>query len=375
MTTPSAGRPTFAVIDTAALRQNFAALRAAVRPGVAILAVVKADAYGHGAACVAPLFEDAGADYFGVATVDEGVELRAAGVRKPILVLTGIGRRDLGAVREHRLSVAILHREMVRELAEAGQSARLPIHIKVDTGMGRIGVLPAELPALLSEIQEAGTFEVEGVFSHLASAESIERDYSDHQLAVFREVIAVLEAAGTRPRWVHLAKSAAILTRPDTHFTIVRPGIALYGISPFDGDAPAATAGLRPVMRLVTQVWQLKAVPAEFPISYGQTFFTRRPSRIATLPIGYADGYSRTLSNRASVLVRGRRAPVVGSVCMDLTMVDVTDIDDVQRGDEVVLWGAQNGAAISVSEVAAWQGTIAYEVLTGVGKRVPRIVE
>jgi len=228
---------------------------------------------------------------------------------------------------------------------------------------------------LLSEIQEAGTFEVEGVFSHLASAESIERDYSDHQLAVFREVIAVLEAAGTRPRWVHLAKSAAILTRPDTHFTIVRPGIALYGISPFDGDAPAATAGLRPVMRLVTQVWQLKAVPAEFPISYGQTFFTRRPSRIATLPIGYADGYSRTLSNRASVLVRGRRAPVVGSVCMDLTMVDVTDIDDVQRGDEVVLWGAQNGAAISVSEVAAWQGTIAYEVLTGVGKRVPRIVE
>lgn len=372
MTTPSSGRPTFAAIDTAALRHNFALLRACVGPKVAILAVVKADAYGHGAALVAPQLDAAGADYFGVATVEEGVELRVAGVRKPILVLSGIGRRDLEAVRAHRLSVAIPHREMVRALAEAGQGARLPIHIKIDTGMGRIGVLPAEVPALLSDIRAAGVFEVEGVFSHLASAESLERDYSDRQLAVFRETIAVLDAARTRPRWVHLAKSAAILTRPDTHFSMVRPGIALYGISPFDGDA---TAGLRPVMRLVTQVWQLKAVPAEFPISYGQTFVTRRPSLIATVPIGYADGYSRALSNRACVLVRGQRAPVVGSVCMDLTMIDVTDIGGVRLGDEVVLWGAQHGASIGVSEVAAWQGTIPYEVLSGVGKRVPRVVE
>jgi len=375
MTTPLAGRPTFAAINAAAVRQNFATLRAAVGPGVAILAVVKADAYGHGAALVAPLLEAAGADAFGVATVEEGVELRAAGIRKPIMVLTGIGRRDLGAVREHCLSIAIVHREMARELADARQGTPLPIHIKVDTGMGRIGVLPAELPALLDDIRQAGTFAVQGIFSHFANADSVERDYADYQLATFRQAIAVLEAAGLRPRWVHLANSAATLTRPDTHFSMVRPGIALYGISPLAAAAPSLTSPLRPVMRLVTHVWQVKSVPAEFPVSYGQTFVTRRPSRIATLPIGYGDGYSRALSNRASVLIRGQRAPVVGRVCMDLTMVDVTEIDGAQLGDEVVLWGTQNGAEIGVSEVAAWQGTIAYEVLTGVGKRVPRILE
>jgi alanine racemase len=375
MTTPSAGRPTFAAVNAAALRQNFAALRAAVGPHVAILAVVKADAYGHGAALVTPLLEATGADHLGVATVDEGVELRAAGIRKPILVLTGIGRHDLSAVRAHRLSVAILHREMVRELAEAGPGAPLPVHIKVDTGMGRIGVLPAELPTLLDDIRKAGTFALEGVFSHFANADSVDRDYSDYQLTAFRQAIAALQAAGARPRWIHLANSAAVLTRPDAHFSMVRPGIALYGVSPLATAAPSLTSALRPVMRLVTHVWQLKPVPAEFPISYGQTFVTGRPSRIATLPIGYADGYSRALSNRASVLIRGRRAPVVGRVCMDLTMVDVTDIGGVQLGDEVVLWGNQNGATISVSEVAAWQETIPYEVLTGVGKRVPRILE
>jgi alanine racemase len=374
MTTPSAGRPTFAAINATALRHNFATLRATVGPGVGILAVVKADAYGHGAALVAPLLEAAGADAFGVATVEEGAELRAAGIRKPILVLTGIGRRDLGSVREHDLSVAIVHREMVRELADSTNAAPLPIHIKIDTGMGRIGVLPAELPALLDDIRQAGTFAVQGIFSHFANADSVDRDYADYQLATFRQTISVLDAARLRPRWIHLANSAAALTCPDTHFSMVRPGIALYGISPLAAAAPSLTTSLRPVMRLVTHVWQLKNVPAEFPVSYGQTFVTRRPSRIATLPIGYADGYSRTLSNRASVLIRGQRAPVVGRVCMDLTTVDVTDIDGVQLGDEVVLWGAQHGAEISVSEVATWQGTIAYEVLTGVGKRVPRIL-
>lgn len=375
MTTPSFGRPTYAAVNAAALRQNFAVLRAAVGAKVAILAVVKAEAYGHGAALVAPILETAGADFLGVATVEEGVELRAAGIRKPILILTGITPGDLSAVHEHRLSAAVLHRQMVRELAAAAQPAPLPIHIKVDTGMGRIGVLPAELPGLLDDIRRAGTFVLEGVFSHFANADSVDRGYSDYQLSTFRQAVAALEAAGQRPRWVHIANSAAVWTRPDTHFSMVRPGIALYGISPVPAAAPSLTHGLRPVMRLVTHILQLKAVPSEFPISYGQTFVTRRPSTIATLPIGYADGYSRTLSNRASVLVRGQRAPVVGRVCMDLTMADVTDVASVQLGDEVVLWGSQNGAAISVPEVAAWQETIPYEVLTGVGKRVPRILE
>jgi alanine racemase len=372
MTTPLAGRPTFAAIDAAALRANFAAVRAMVPPHVAVLAVVKADAYGHGAALVAPIFEAAGADYLGVATIKEGVELRAAGVRKPILVLTGARAGDAAACHEHQLSVAVLHRDMVRELAEARNPTPLRIHIKIDTGMGRIGVLPAELPALLDDVRRAGCFHIDGIYSHFANADSVEREYSDYQLRVFRQAVETLARAGERPRCVHIANSAATLSRPDTQFNMVRPGIILYGVPP----APRfADDGFRPAMRLVTQIIELKAVPSDFSISYGQTFVTRRPSVIATLPIGYADGYNRKLSNRASVLIRAQRAPVVGAVCMDLTMVDVTEVGGAQLGDEVVLWGRQNGAQISVTEVAAWQETIAYEVLTGVGQRVPRILQ
>jgi alanine racemase len=370
MTTPLAGRPTFAAIDAAALRANFAAVRALLPTHVAVLAVVKANAYGHGAAFVAPIFEAAGADYLGVATMEEGVELRNAGVRKPILVLTGASAGDVAACHEHQLSVALLHRDMVRELAGPRNPAPLRVHIKVDTGMGRIGVLPAELPALLDDLRRAGCFHIDGIYSHFANADSVDREYSDCQLRVFRQAVETLARAGEQPQWVHIANSAATLSRPDTHFSMVRPGIILYGVPP----APRlADDSFRQAMRLVTHIAELKAVPAEFPISYGQTFVTRRPSAIATLPIGYADGYSRKLSNRASVLIRGQRAPVVGAVCMDLTMVDVTEVAGAQLGDEVVLWGRQNGAEISVTEVAAWQETIAYEVLTGVGQRVPRI--
>jgi alanine racemase len=190
-------------------------------------------------------------------------------------------------------------------------------------------------------------------------------------LRLFREALATLAARGLRPRWIHIANSAAAMTRADAHFSMVRPGIVLYGVPP---SAELACEGLRPAMRLVSHVVQLKRVPSEFPISYGQTFVTRRPSVIATVPIGYADGYSRALSNRAAVLVRGRRVPVIGAVCMDLTMIDVTDVAGVQLGDEVVLWGKQGEAGIAVADVAAWQGTVSYEVLTRLGKRVPRVL-
>jgi alanine racemase len=372
MTTPAAGRPTFAVIDAAAVRANLAAVRAALPAHVAVLAVVKANAYGHGAALVGPIFESAGADYFGVATVEEGVELRAAGVRKPILVFTGARAGDVDACREHQLSVALLHRDMARELAGVPGPAPLHIHIKIDTGMGRVGVLPADLPAVLDDVRRSGRFHIDGIFSHFANADSVDREYSDHQLKVFRQALEAVGAAGIQPRWIHMANSAATLSRPDARFAMVRPGIILYGVPP---AAHFAGGGFRQAMRLMTHILELKAVPAGFSVSYGQTFVTRRPSLIASLPIGYADGYSRKLSNRASVLIRGRRAPVVGTVCMDLTMVDVTEVSGVQLGDEVVLWGGQNGAEITVTEVAAWQETIGYEVLTGVGRRVPRILQ
>jgi len=372
MTIPTTGRPTFAAIDAAALRSNFTLLRTALPSPTSILAVVKADGYGHGAKLVTPILEQAGADWLGVATVEEGVEIRAAGARKPILVLTGASRGDVQAALEHRLSVAVLHREMARELASHLNARRLPVHIKVDTGMGRLGVLPADVPALVDELQRAGCFDIEGIFSHFANADGVTRDYSDYQLRGFRQVLGALVAGGVRPRWVHIANSAAALSRPDTHLSLIRPGIALYGVPPASVAPPR---GFQPAMRLVTQIVQLKHVPSEFPISYGQTFVTRRPSIVAVLPIGYADGYARALSNRASVLVRGQRAPVVGAVCMDLTMVDVTDIPGVQLGDEVVLWGRQNGAEIKVTEVADWQGSISYEVLTRLGRRVPRVLE
>jgi alanine racemase len=371
MTIPIAGRPTFATIDGSALRDNFLALRAAVPSPTSILAVVKADGYGHGATLVTSVLERAGADWLGVATVEEGVEIRAAGACKPILVLTGASGGDVAAVREHRLSVAIVHREMARDVASRLQGQRLPVHIKVDTGMGRLGVLPADVPALTDELRRAGCFDIEGIFSHFGNADGVTQDYSEYQLRGFRQALDALLAVGVRPRWVHIANSAAVLSRPDTHLSLVRPGIALYGVAP---RSVPSSRGLRPVMGLVTRIVQLKRVPSEFPVSYGQTFVTRRPSVLAVLPIGYADGYARALSNRASVLVRGQRAPVVGVVCMDLTMVDVTDIPAAQLGDEVVLWGRQGGAEITVTEVADWQGSISYEVLTRLGKRVPRIL-
>lgn len=354
------------------MRANFAAVRAAVRAPGAILAVVKADAYGHNAALIAPILEAAGADRFGVATVEEGVELRRSGVRKPILVLTGAARADVPALREHALSVAILHADMTRDLAAASGGHRLEVHIKIDTGMGRIGVLPADLPALIAVLRDSDRFAIDGVFSHFANADRVDREFADYQIQLFHNAIDTLRAAGEQPRWMHMANSAAVLTRPDAHFSMVRPGIVLYGVPP----APAINPpGLRPAMRLITHILQLKRVPSEFPVSYGQTFVTRRPSVIAVLPIGYADGYSRALSNRAAVLIRGQRAPVVGAVCMDLTMVDATDISGVELGDEVVIWGRQQGAEISVAEVAEWQGSVSYEVLTRLGKRVPRVLE
>ncbi len=360
-----------ACIDAAALRSNFSTLRAALAPGVAVLAVVKADGYGHGATLVAPVLAEAGADLFGVATVDEGVELRAAGIAQPIVVLAGAAGPEVDAALEHRLSIAVADAQMAREVAAAVGQRSLSVHVKLDTGMTRLGVASEELLPFLATLRELPQLHVEGVFSHFADAESVSGEYADHQIRLFQDGVAALRAAGFSPRWVHLSNSVAALTRPEAHFDAVRPGLVLYGVAP---AAAVAEMGWRPVMHLRTRVWQLKNVPAGCPVSYGQTFVTRRPSRIAVLPIGYADGYDRRLSNRGEVLVRQRRAPIVGRVCMDLTMVDVTDIPGVTARDEVVVWGRQGEAALSVSEVAAWQDSISYEVLTRVGKRVPRVL-
>jgi alanine racemase len=363
------GRPTVACIDASALRSNFAAIRAAVSPQAAMLAVVKADGYGHDARLVAPIFAAAGAALFGVATVDEGIAIRQAGITQPVLVLAGAPVDAVDAVLEHDLQVAMIDAHMARAFARVLGDRRVRVHLKIDTGMSRLGVPPAGLGEVVDVLAQAPTLMVEGVFSHLADADDCHTPFADAQLRLFNEGVTALARAGIRPRWIHLANSVASLTRPDMHFNLVRPGIALYGVTP---AAALATTELRPVMSLRTRIWQLKSVPAECAVSYGQTFMTHRPTRIAVLPIGYADGYGRALSNKGQVLIRGRRAPIIGRVCMDLTLVDVTDIPAVEPNDPVVLWGSDGAASLSVSEVGAWQDSIGYEVLTRLGKRVPR---
>ena len=373
MTLLPKGRPTACYVDLDALRWNFRQVREKIGPGVRVLSVVKADAYGHGAREVARALAAAGSESFGVATLEEGVELRAAGIRSPILVLAGVYPEQLGEFIQHRLTPAICETEAFKQLEKEARrrGVTLNFHLKVDTGMGRIGLPSAEVERWLPEMGQIESLKLEGLFSHFSHAESVEGSYTQSQLKAFQSVLKRLRSAGYNPPWVHLANSAAVITLPSAHFTMVRPGLMLYGAYP--SPVMASQVALKPVLSWRTRVLQLKRVPEGSSISYGQIFVTQRESSIATLPVGYADGYPRLLSNRGEVLIRGQRAPVAGRICMDLTMVDVTDIRGVEQGDEVVLLGAQGKAAISADEMARWAETISYEIFTSISDRVPRI--
>ena len=373
MTLLPKGRPTACYVDLDALRWNFRQVREKIGPGVRVLSVVKADAYGHGAREVARALAAAGSESFGVATLEEGVELRAAGIRSPILVLAGVYPEQLGEFIQHRLTPAICETEAFKQLEKEARrrGVTLNFHLKVDTGMGRIGLPSAEVERWLPEMGQIESLKLEGLFSHFSHAESVEGSYTQSQLKAFQLVLKRLRSAGYNPPWVHLANSAAVITLPSAHFTMVRPGLMLYGAYP--SPVMASQVALKPVLSWRTRVLQLKRVPEGSSISYGQIFVTQRESSIATLPVGYADGYPRLLSNRGEVLIRGQRAPVAGRICMDLTMVDVTDIPGVEQGDEVVLLGAQGKAAISADEMARWAETISYEIFTSISDRVPRI--
>jgi alanine racemase len=367
------GRPTFCFIDHQALRWNLQQIRQRVGSQVKILSMVKANAYGHGAAAVARTLADARSDAFGVATLEEGIELRQAGVKELILVVAGIYEVQLADFFAHGLTPVVhdLGRLSDLEKAVGGQGATLDVHVKIDTGMGRLGLVAAECENWIGALKDLNAIKIAGVFSHFSHAESVEGDYTQRQLAVFKQVIERLRAEGTRPALLHFANSAATITLPAAYFDMVRPGIMLYGVYP--SPMMASQISLKPVLAWKTKILQLKKVPCGTSISYGQTFITQRESLIATLPIGYADGYPRLLSNRGEVLVGGQRAKVAGRVCMDLTMIDVTDIRNVQQGDEVVLLGRQGSAEISADQIAAWANTISYEILTSISARVPRI--
>jgi len=370
-------RPTRAEVDLAALRRNVAAIKA-LAPRAEILAVVKANAYGHGAAVIARALDSEPVKMLGVALIEEGIELRNAGVRAPILVLGGSYEGGYDLLVAHGLTPTVFRPEHLRGLSHAAKRAgvTVDVHLKIDSGMGRIGVLPQELDSFLDLLASFPEIQVDGLLSHFASADLENRDFTLGQLRCFKDVHARMRAKGLRPRWRHLSNSAGVIDLPEVRdgleLNMVRPGIMLYGLYPAAWLRTAAA--LEPVLAWKTAVIHLKRVPAGTPISYGSTWRASRDALIATLPIGYADGYSRLYSNRAQVLVRGRRAPVVGRVCMDMSMVDVTEVPGVCVGDEVVLLGSQGAERIAAEELAELAQTIHYEVICAVGARVPRVV-
>ena len=364
---------TKAEVDLGALAYNYHQLRQLAPPSVKFLAVVKADAYGHGAIPVSKKLEELGADFLGVATVKEGVELRNGGIKGPILVLSGIYQEEVEDVLAYQLTPMVYRLEIAEALATAARKKgqKIPVHIKVDTGMGRIGVLSEEAPAFVSRLRKFENLAIEGIASHFSTADEGNSSFTEEQLKRLSRTIEEMKKLDIDPPFCHIANSAALVNLPAAHFTLVRPGIMLYGSYP--SPSLKDKISLRQVMSWMSLIADLKQVPEDYPISYGRTFVTQRPSIIAAIPVGYADGYNRLFSNRGEVLIKGMRAPVVGRVCMDWTMVDVTDIPGVEVGDEVVLMGSQLGQEITPDEMGGRIGTIPYEILCAVGKRVQRI--
>lgn len=363
-------RSTRAVVDLEAIAFNYRLLKERAG-GREVYAVVKADAYGHGALPVSLRLEREGPVRFAVAIAEEGIALRRGGVRGQILVLGAADAAEAPLLRSYGLVPAVHDLDQARRFAEASVSfgAPLAIHIKLDSGMGRLGVRPDGVGELARILRRARGLAVAGVFTQLASGEDAAAEPTRGQVETLRAGLARLSQAGIVPATVHVANSGGLLAHPETLFDAVRPGLSLYGILPSES---LRDPGLVPAMELETRVLAVKAVPAGTPLGYGGAFTTSRPSRIAALPIGYHDGFRRSFSGRVAVLLRGKRAPVVGRVSMDLTLVDATE-SGAEPGDRVVLMGRAGAQAITAWELARADGTIPYEVLCGVGARVPRV--
>ncbi|MGH9433464.1 MAG: alanine racemase [Terriglobia bacterium] len=377
-------RPTWAEISLAALGRNFDRVRqlAGARK---VMAVIKADAYGHGAVPVARALAARGVDWLGVATVEEAVELREAGIRQPILLLGGLYMSDPADLIAYDLTPGVSSTARLDTYADCARREGRPInfHLKIDTGLGRLGLPPDRLELFMRHLREIGegpggpALRLTGFFTHLASAEDLVASQTGEQGARFSAALVRLRSLGMDPEWVHVANSAALLARSRFPENLVRVGALLYGyclplrLPP--GLAAPPSPQFEPILSFKSRVVYLKDVPSGTPLGYGASFFTRRASRIATLPVGYADGLSRALSNRGRAMVRGQRAGIVGSISMDLTLLDVTDIPGVAVGDEVTLIGKSGDVSITALEIAREVGTVPYEVLCSIGKRVPRI--
>ncbi|GAB7387816.1 alanine racemase [Bacillaceae bacterium] len=367
-------RPTWVEVNLDAIKENVQTFRSHLRDEAKIMAVVKADGYGHGAVPVAQAAVEAGASSLGVASLEEALALRQAGLQVPILVLGYTAPPFVGEAIRNDIQLTVSGRELLlayeREARKKGEVVSL--QLKVDTGMGRIGFRSAEeLLAALRAVEDSPFLRIDGLFTHFACADEEEQSFTEEQYRRFTSVLQFLAQHGRRFAQFHCCNSAAAMRHPEWGASCIRLGISLYGLPP----SPALKqTGLRltPALSFKTRIVHLKEVPAGTPISYGATFVAKRPTKVATIPVGYGDGYPRALSNRASVLVRGVRVPVIGRVCMDQTMIDVTDVPTAALEDEVVLYGKQGREEISVEEIAALLGTIPYEVTCQIDKRVPR---
>lgn len=368
---PRASRPTHVEIDLDQLTANYRAVEGAVAPA-RMLPVVKAGAYGHGLVEVARLFESCGPAGLAVAFLEEGAVLREAGVVCPILVMGGLDTSQIPDFLHFNLTMTVSSVQVVGPIEEAagrlGTVAR--VHAKVDTGMGRMGVRPEGAAELLDALLSNRHAELEAVYSHFATADEPDPAQTLDQITIYRRVVSYFGERDLPMPTLHLANSGAVLQHPDSYFDLVRPGLMLYGVYPT--DAIPRTVGIEPGLTWRSRVVLSKPRPAGSPVSYGATWTPDRDTRIVVVPMGYGDGFPRLLSNRAEVLIRGRRHPVVGRVCMDQFMVDVGPDTDVRVGDEVVIIGSQGAETVTANEVAAWARTIPYEVLTGITSRVPR---
>jgi alanine racemase len=363
---------TWVEVDLDRFSGNLAAVRERIGPGREILLVVKADAYGHGAVEMAEAAEAEGVAHLGVATLHEGIQLRQAGRRLPIVCLSPLLPSEIDEAIAHDLSPTVGDLEFARALSRAAARAAQAVrcHVEVDTGMGRTGVREDQAEEFLTRLVEMPSLRLASVYTHFPDADAEDLEFSHDQARRFQLLLERLAARGIRPPRVHAANSAGTLNVPEAYHDWVRVGLVAYGHVP---PHPHAALEVRPVMSLKSRIVQLRDLPAGATVSYGRTWTARRPTRLGVVAVGYGHGYSWLLSNRGQMLVAGRRAPIVGRVTMDLTMVDLTDLPGVEVGDEVVLFGDQGAEALPLEEVAAGSETLSYEVMCTIGKRVTRI--
>jgi alanine racemase len=376
------GRPVWAEISLKAIQRNLKVVRRQVGPKPKILAVVKSNAYGLGAVPVSKALDKAGADWFGVTCTNEGVELRESGIRKRVLVLTGFWPGEEKWLLKNRLTAVVTRIGDVRLLERAAKALRdkkapVPFHLKINTGMNRLGISANQIDAFIEDLADCRHIALEGTFTHFASAEDFSARQTDDQERVFRECLARMQALGVSPGIVHMANSGAICARPETYADMVRPGAVLYGYyqtfdPPQKGEEVREKLPIEPSLSFRARIITLRDVPAGEGVGYSARFVTERPSKIAVINAGYADGILRQRTNRACALLRGRRVPLVGTISMDLTTLDVTDIPGVELGDVVTIYGKDGSDSIVVSDVAREIGTVTSDLLCALGRRVPR---